>query len=195
MQRERIVIYGATGSGKSTLGRRLADALGLRHIELDGLFHGPNWTPTPDDEFLAKLRAAISDSPKGWVADGNYGAVRSFLLQQADTAIWLHLPWRVSYWRMTRRTVQRFVRKEVLWNGNLESIRNHLNPKESLLLWGVHHHLSTVSHTRAALAQTPHKADVFEVRSARELERLVERLTAESRGSAGAGAEASTATV
>ncbi|HEY7269378.1 MAG TPA: hypothetical protein VH951_06095, partial [Dehalococcoidia bacterium] len=59
-------------------------------------------------------------------------------------------------------------------------------------LWGIHHHGPSVAHTRAALAQTPHKADVFEVRSARELERLVERLTAESRGSAGAGVEAST---
>jgi adenylate kinase family enzyme len=179
MRRQRIVIYGVTGSGKSTLGRRLAAELGLRHIELDSLFHGPNWTPTPDAEFLAKVQAAIDDSPRGWVADGNYRAVRSFLLEQADTVIWLHLPWRVSYWRMVSRTLRRWLRREVLWNGNREKLWMHFFHRDSLLLWGIAHHRASIRSTRAALTEAPHSAEVFEVRSAKALERLVERLLAE----------------
>ena len=37
------------------MGRELAGRLGIRHLETDGLVHGPGWTETPD----AELRAAI----------------------------------------------------------------------------------------------------------------------------------------
>ena len=35
---------GASGAGKTTLARRLAGLLEVRHTEIDGLFHGPGWT-------------------------------------------------------------------------------------------------------------------------------------------------------
>ena len=40
----RVLIAGVTGSGKTTLARRVAELWQLRHIEIDGLFHGENWT-------------------------------------------------------------------------------------------------------------------------------------------------------
>lgn len=179
MARSRIVIYGVTGSGKTTLGRTLAQELGLTHIELDSLYHGPNWTPATQEEFLGKVRAMLDGSPQGWVADGNYRAVRPFLLAQADTAIWLRLPWRVSYVRMLKRTLTRMLLRVELWNGNRETLRNMLLDKESLLLWGIRQHRPTLDKIRAALAEVPHSADVFEVRSAGEVEDLIRRFAAE----------------
>ena len=39
----RIAITGASGNGKTTLARRLAETCDLRHVEIDALHHGPNW--------------------------------------------------------------------------------------------------------------------------------------------------------
>ena len=47
----RILIWGATGSGKTTLARRLGEALNLSVIELDDLFWQPDWQETPAEEF------------------------------------------------------------------------------------------------------------------------------------------------
>src|SRR5215217_4539806 len=43
----RIVIIGRTGSGKTTLGRELAAALGIPHVELDALYFGPDFNTVP----------------------------------------------------------------------------------------------------------------------------------------------------
>ena len=44
----RVVVAGISGVGKTTLARRLAAARGLRHVEVDALFHGPGWQRRPD---------------------------------------------------------------------------------------------------------------------------------------------------
>ncbi|HTE18391.1 MAG TPA: AAA family ATPase, partial [Armatimonadota bacterium] len=44
----RIVVVGSSGAGKSTMAAALSQRLGLPHIELDALRHGPNWVEVPD---------------------------------------------------------------------------------------------------------------------------------------------------
>jgi cytidylate kinase len=46
----RIIVSGTSGSGKTTVAGRIAAVLGLPHVELDALFHGPGWTPRPTFE-------------------------------------------------------------------------------------------------------------------------------------------------
>jgi adenylate kinase family enzyme len=175
---KRIVVYGTTGSGKTTLSRRLGAVLGLSVIELDALHWEANWTSTPADEFLAKVEAALAASPEGWVVDGNYSEVRPYILSQADTVVWLRLPWRVSYWRMLRRTLARAFSGEELWNGNKESWRLSFTSRDSLLWWGIHHHRASIRNTRAAVYGTPHNARVIELRSPGEVEALLREVEA-----------------
>ncbi|GAC1444998.1 MAG: hypothetical protein NVSMB55_23490 [Mycobacteriales bacterium] len=112
----RILVIGQSGSGKSTLARALADRLGVPHVELDAFFHGPGWQATPS--FVADVDAATA--AEGWVADGNYCAVRDLLWSRADTVVWLDLPRLTTLRRVLMRTARRLVGRAELWNGNRE---------------------------------------------------------------------------
>jgi adenylate kinase family enzyme len=60
--RKVVVISSASGNGKTTLGRELAEQLHLPFIELDALVHGPQWTERPDNELRARLEPLLAAS-------------------------------------------------------------------------------------------------------------------------------------
>ncbi|MEH3153872.1 MAG: AAA family ATPase [Gordonia paraffinivorans] len=113
----RIAVAGVAGSGKTTACRRIAPVIGTGHIEIDGLFHGPNWTPRP--AFVDDVRSLVAQD--SWVVEWQYASVRDLIADRCDVLLWLDFPfWRVTFPRVVRRTIRRRVRREVLWNGNVE---------------------------------------------------------------------------
>lgn len=98
---ERILILGRTGSGKTTLARELAAALGVPHVELDSLYFGPDLSTAPLSLLRERTSAAIAGDR--WVTDGNKRAVRDLVWPRADTVIWLDYPFYVSLWRLAKR--------------------------------------------------------------------------------------------
>lgn len=112
----RIVVIGTTGSGKTTVARELAPALSVPHVELDALFHGPDWTPRLT--FRRDVEAAIAAT--AWVCEGNYSVVRDLVWSRGTELVWLDLPFPVVFRRLWSRTWRRYRRNEVLWNGNRE---------------------------------------------------------------------------
>ena len=174
----RIVVYGPSGSGKTTVSRRIGELLQLPVIELDALFHQPNWEPTPDDEFRAKVVAALDSHADGWVCDGNYRVVHSDVLPRAETVIWLRPPFLVTYWRLLKRTIGRALTREVLWGTNRESWRLTFFSRDSILLWGITNWRPHQRKTKQALTEVPHNAQVIELRSQREVEGLLAGLEA-----------------
>jgi adenylate kinase family enzyme len=98
----RIAVVGTSGSGKTTLAHRLAQQLGIPHVELDALYWDPNWTPAPPDLF--RERAAEALSGQTWTADGNYSTVRDIVWKRADTVVWLDYSLPVIMGRVTWRT-------------------------------------------------------------------------------------------
>jgi energy-coupling factor transporter ATP-binding protein EcfA2 len=101
----RIVIVGRTGSGKTTLARELAAALGVPHVDLDLLCFDPDFSTVPLSVFRERTRAAIAGDL--WVIDGNKRAVRDLVWPRADTLIWLDYPLIVSLWRLWKRALWR----------------------------------------------------------------------------------------
>ena len=174
----RIVIYGPSGSGKTTLGKALADRLHLPYIELDAVYHArPNWDDLSTEDFREQVTALLAAHSNGWIIDGNYGAVRDLILPNADTAIWLRLPFHTVYRRLVWRTISRSLRHAPLWNGNRESLRQTFLTKDSMLLWGITAWRRTARNTARALETTPHHARVIMLRSPRHVRALLQRAT------------------
>src|SRR5437899_4761299 len=112
----RFSVAGKSGSGKSTTGRAIAARLGLPYVELDALYHGPNWSEPPPEEFKRRILAAL-EGLDGWVVDGNYHTpTGELVLERADTFVWLDLPLHVVLRRLWRRTWGRVLRREELWS-------------------------------------------------------------------------------
>ena len=126
-------MVGTTGSGKTTVGRRIAEVMGVPFVEMDALNWGPNWTERPLEVFREELREAISCP--SWVLDGNYGKVRDVYLPRANTIVWLDYPFLTNLWQLLARTLRRGIKSEVLWNGNVDRLATHLFTRDSLILW------------------------------------------------------------
>lgn len=167
MPGQRIVVVGTTGSGKTTMAARLAAMHGCRHIELDALHWGPNWTEAPLDVFRHRLEEALQCDR--WVVDGNYSEVRDIVWSRADTVVWLDYTLPVIFGRLVRRTVQRVLTQEELWNGNRERFWDQFLSRESLFLYALQTYRSR-RRTYSALPQRPGYAhlEMIRLRSPRE---------------------------
>ena len=161
----KIAVIGSSGSGKTSVARRLAEHHGVPHVELDELHWGPNWTACPADEFRARVERALS--APGWVADGTYhGKLGDSVLEQADLVVWLDLPLRVVARRVCVRTLRRIRNEEELWNGNRETWGEAFFHRDSLMLWLVSTHRS---HRRRYLERLD-RYEFVRLRSQREIE-------------------------
>ena len=181
----RIVVWGATGSGKTTLARRLGATLGLGVVDLDEIRHANGWDSTPYDEFREELTELLEGYSQGWVSAGSYSAIMDVYLSRADTIVWLHIPWRVSFWRVLKRTVSRAWTKEPVYENSpaRESWRLSFLSRNSILWWSIHHHRAGVRSIRRRLAELPPSIDVFELRSEEDVAAFLDHLTLGARPS------------
>lgn len=136
----RVVVIGNSGSGRTTVARKLAAALVLPHLELDGVANQPGWTTLPNDQLRERVGTVTAGD--AWVVDGNYSAIRDVTWARADTVVWLDPPRAFVTWQVVRRTAMRCLRRTQLWNGNRESLRNALShdPDRSIVLWSWRQH-------------------------------------------------------
>jgi adenylate kinase family enzyme len=90
-----------------------------------------------------------------WVIDGNYRkvVVDGPVWQRADTVVWLDLPRRTVMRQITARTLRRMVRREELWNGNRELLRDlwARDPDKSIIRWSWVHHAKYQERYRSAM--------------------------------------------
>jgi adenylate kinase family enzyme len=108
----RIVILGCSGTGKSTLARRLGRRLGLPVIHLDQLYWRPGWQKPDPEEFRSRVAAAVAGD--AWITDGNYSATFDLRLPRADAVIILERArWRPLCRVLRRRIIERRTRPDL----------------------------------------------------------------------------------
>ena len=119
-------------------------------MELDALHHGPAWTPRPE---FADDVARLVAQPE-WVTD--HKAVRELLLDRADCLVWLDLPRALVLPRVVRRTLRRRLRREVLWNGNVEPpLWTFFTDPDHIVRWAWRTHGRTADRVAAARRRRP----------------------------------------
>ncbi len=88
--KQKIIVIGSPGAGKSTFARKLHDITGLPLHYLDLLWHKPDRTNVSRDEFEAKLEEIFLTDR--WIIDGNYQRTLERRLQMCDMVFLLDYP-------------------------------------------------------------------------------------------------------
>lgn len=129
----RIMVYGVTGSGKTTLARAIGQATGLPwHSVDDEIGWLPGWTerPAADQRRLAEQICAAPD----WVLDTAYGKWAEVPLARVELIVALDYPRWLSLQRLVRRTASRVVTRQPMCNGNTETLRQVFS-SDSIIAW------------------------------------------------------------
>lgn len=143
----RILVYGVTGSGKTTLARDIGRATGLPwHSVDDEIGWLPGWTERdPDDQHRLARQICVGQE---WVLDTAYSAWFEEPLARVELIVALDYPRWFSLQRLLRRTVHRAVTRQELCNGNTESWRQVLS-RDSIIVW----HVRSWARKRARIQQ------------------------------------------
>lgn len=154
----RVLVYGVTGSGKTTLAERISRATSVPWYSVDDLTWQPRWVPVPVDEQRRRIEA-ICAGPE-WILDTAYSQWLDVALARAELVVALDYPRLFSLQRLVRRTASRLVRGTRVCNGNRESLRI-LFSKESIVRW----HFVSFGHKRARIRRWASDDDVPRVLS------------------------------
>lgn len=128
----RILVYGVTGSGKSVLAERIGTAVNIPWYLVDDLTWEPGWVTVPVEEQRILISAICAQ--ERWVLDSAYSNWVDIPLSRAELIVGLDYPRWFSLARLIRRTVRRVIRRDVVCNGNRESLRLTFS-RNSIIVW------------------------------------------------------------
>lgn len=141
-----MLIYGVTGSGKTTLARRVAERTGLPWHSVDDLTWEPGWVGVPAAEQRRRIAAICAG--ERWILDSGYSSWVDLVLPRVELIVALDYPrWR-SLGRLVRRSLVRAVDRRTICNGNTETFRQMFS-RDSIIAWHFKSFARKRAHMRA----------------------------------------------
>ena len=98
---KKAIVIGCPGSGKTTFSEKLNKTTGLPLYYLDAVWHKPDRTHIPRDEFDKRLAEILSEEE--WIIDGNYSRTVEVRIKSCDTVFLFDLPTEVCIQGATER--------------------------------------------------------------------------------------------
>lgn len=109
--KQRIHIFGASGSGTTTIGKLICDKLGYTHFDSDNYF----WLPTHDPftvqrenkECIDLMKNDLSNTPN-WVLSGSLMGWGDVLIPFFDLIVFVYVPKDIRINRLKNREYERY---------------------------------------------------------------------------------------
>ena len=98
---KKVIVIGCPGSGKTTFAEKLQNFTGLPLYYLDAIWHKPDKTHIPREEFDERIKEIFKTSE--WIIDGNYGRTIEMRMKECDTVFLFDLPTEVCIQGATER--------------------------------------------------------------------------------------------
>ena len=129
--KQHIHIFGASGSGTTTISKLVSQQLGYRHFDSDNYF----WLPTVEpftaireqNECLEMMDKDLSENDK-WVLSGSIANWGNILIPHFDLAVFVYVPPEIRLQRLENREFERYG-EEMLPGGRL------YEKSQEFLLW------------------------------------------------------------
>lgn len=169
---ERLLVYGVTGSGKTTLAARIAERTGLPWHSVDDLTWEPGWVQVPTEEQRRRISSLCAE--ERWILDANYAQWGDAALARVQLIVALDYPRWISLSRLLRRTLHRSMSRRQICNGNVETFRRVL-ARDSIIRW----HFESFARKRERIrrwAAEPSGPDVLRLTSPSETRRWLATL-------------------
>lgn len=174
---DRVLLYGVTGSGKSTAAVAVGERLGLPvHLVDEEIGWLPGWQERP----LEEQRAIAGEIVAGerWVLDSSYGKWIDLVMPRTQVVVGLDYPRWLSLGRLLRRTTYRWAMRVEMCNGNVERARQIIS-RDSIIVW----HFRSFTRKRErmrAWVERPDGPPLLLVRRPKELEAVLAALSEDS---------------
>lgn len=100
---DRIMIFGFSGGGKSTLARKMGEILGIEPLHFDAIHWLPDWTESTR-EYKREIVKPILGRDR-WIIEGNYHKIYwQERLELADTIIFINVNRFTCLWQAWKRS-------------------------------------------------------------------------------------------
>ena len=108
---DRIHIFGASGSGVTTLAAAIAERFGHRHLDVDDFYWESTVPPFRDTRPVAErqqmLAGALNQHPR-WVLSGSLCGWGDMFIARFELAVFLYIPHELRMSRIIARERQRY---------------------------------------------------------------------------------------
>lgn len=169
---KRIMIFGRSGSGKSTFALALHRSLHLPLYHLDKYFFEENWQERDYQEFL-RIQQAIVDGDL-WIIDGNCTKSLAMRYNKADLVLYFNYPRWLCYFRVCKR----LCKKDIMIDDRAYGCKEKISFKFLRYMWSFEKRVSN----KIDFLKEKYPATCFvEIKNNKELENFKSKLIATHR--------------